>query len=305
MNLSEITTQFTSLMNRRDLSSNATLTSNFLNASMMRIQRELRCPANEKWVDVTIVATTGTLTGSIATGQLTVTAVTAGTNIVVGQSLSDGGVQIPSNETLTVTEFVSGTNGGVGVYNVSDQSIAVTSEALTITMPFPGLVIPSDFLELIGIYPNSDYNVRCKKDKLERVLNYAQFATDKVLLYCRQGGVWMLGPSPNAGDIITIGYYSELTPLINPTDTNIISVVAWDLIVYGALSEACLFYNDKRRGSQLGPMGYIIDGFEGRFNQILQTLNEQGEIDELAEAQVQHTHWFPDDDVDNYEIWTP
>ena len=39
-----------------------------------------------------------------------------------------------------------------------------------------------------------------------------------------------------------------------PTDTNIISVIAWDLIVYGALVLACEYYNDKRR-----------DGFEQRF----------------------------------------
>ena len=301
MDLSDITNQFTALMNRRDLANNSTLVTNFLNASMMRIQRELRCPANEKWVNVSITATTGGLTGSIASGQLTVTAVASGTIISTGQTISDNGVNIPAG--VTVTEFVSGTNGGVGVYAISDSALTVSSEAITITMPFPGLTIPSDFLELIGIYPNSDWTVRCKPDKLERVLNYAQFATDKSLLYCRQGGVWQLGPAPAAGDLITIGYWSELEPLIAPTDTNIISIIAWDLIVYGALSEACLFYNDKRRGSTVGPDGKIIDGFEGRFNSVLMTLNEQGQIDELAEASVQPAHRYPDDDTDNYWIW--
>ncbi len=216
MNLSQITTQFQGLMNRRDLSANTTLTTNFLNNAQMRIQRELRCPANEKWVNITI----GT--------------------------------------------------------------------------PYVGVVIPSDYLELIGMYPNADWVVRLKKDKLERVMNYAQFATDKSLLYARQGGVWILGPAPIAGDLITLGYYAELPALVNSTDTNIVATIAWDLYVYGALAYACEYYNDKR-----------LPAFEARYNQILTDLNDMGQDDEIDEAMVQPTWRYPDDDTDNYEIWVP
>lgn len=216
MNLSQITTQFTGLMNRRDLTSNSALVTTFLNAAQMRLQRDLRCPANEKWSNVTI----GT--------------------------------------------------------------------------PYNGLVIPNDYLELIGIFPNADWTVRCRREKLERVINYAQFATDKSLLYARQGGVWILGPAPSVGDVITLGYYSEVPALVNPTDTNIISIIAWDLIVYAALVFAGEQYNDKRTGA-----------WEARYQQILSDLNDMGSDDEMDEGHMEHCHSYPDDDTDNYEIWVP
>lgn len=216
MNLSQITTQFTGLMNRRDLTANTSLVTNFLNAAQVRVNRDLRCPANEKWVNVTI-----------ATG-------------------------------------------------------------------YTGLVIPNDYLELIGIYPNADWTVRCKMDKLERVLNYAKFATDKSLLYARQGGQWILGPAPSVGDVITLGYYAEVPALVNSTDTNIVSIIAWDLLVYAALAYAAEYYNDKRQPA-----------FEARYNQILADLNDMGQDDELNEGHMEPVHYFPDDDTDNFEIWVP
>lgn len=224
MDLSDLTIQFVGngvannfgLMNRRDLFANQALVSTFLRGSIMRIQRELRVPAMEKWVQVTITA------------------------------------------------------------------------------PYTGLVIPSDYIELIGIYPQADYVNRLRRDKLERALNYAQFATDKSMLYSRQGGVWILGPAPSIGDVLMLGYYAEVTPLVNPTDTNILSIIAWDLIVYGALVLACEYYNDKRR-----------DGFEARFTQIKDDLQDMGDDDELDEGHMELCHAFPDDDTDNYEIWVP
>ena len=216
MNLSQITTQFTGLMNRRDLAGNSSLVTNFLAAAQTRINRDLRCPANEKWVNITIASN------------------------------------------------------------------------------YTGLVIPNDYLELIGIYPNADWRVRCRMEKLERVLNYAAFGTDRSLLYARQGGQWILGPAPNVGDVITLGYYAEVPALVNPTDTNIVSLIAWDLIVYAALSYAGEFYNDKRTGA-----------FEARYQQILADLNDMGSDDELNEGHMEPCHYYPDDDTDNYEIWVP
>lgn len=235
MQLQDITTQFVGngtngnygLMNRRDLFSNTTLTTTFINNAIQRIQRELRCPMNEKWVQVTI------------------------------------------------------------------------------TSPYNGLVIPNDYLELIGIFPVSDWNRRTKPDKLERVMNYAMFTDGAPVYHARQGGVWILGPAPAVGQTITLGYYSEFTPLVAPTDENILSIVAWDLIVYGALSEACAYYNDKRRGTAVGPEGKIIDGFEGKYNQILQSLNDMGADDELDEGRVQPAYYYPEDGTDNLEIWVP
>lgn len=217
MTLSELTTQFTGLMNRRDLTANSSLVTTFLNQSVMRIQRELRCPAMEKVVDVTITA------------------------------------------------------------------------------PYTGLVIPNDFIELIGLYPQSENppSKRLRKDRLEKV-TWMAANTGCPSKFAREGGMWILGPSPSVSDVVRIWYYAELSALVNPTDTNVISVIAWDLIVYGALVAACEYFKDNR-----------LDRFEARYQQILGDLQEQADADELDDAQVDPCWAYPDDDVDNYEIWVP
>ncbi len=286
MNLSQVTSQFTGLMNRRDLSANSSLVTNFINHTQMRIQCELRCPANEKYVSVTIPTFTNSLVGSINSGVLTVTSGT----VAFGQTLSDttGNLVVGT----TISGFISG-SGGPGTYTVT-PSQTVALEAMSCTSPFLGLTIPNDFLELIYLIPQSVPYTRLKKAKLEKVLNYGTFATDRPEIFCREGGVWQIGPAPAAGSVITLGYYAELPPLVNPTDTNLLSIIAWDLYVYGALAYACEWYNDKR-GTE----------FEGRYQQILGDLNDMGSDDELDDAQMQPTWSYPDDDTDNYEIWVP
>src|SRR6187455_2195525 len=56
MTRSELTTQFTGLMNRRDLTANTALVSTFIDQAIQRVQRELRVPAMEKTVEITIPA---------------------------------------------------------------------------------------------------------------------------------------------------------------------------------------------------------------------------------------------------------
>jgi hypothetical protein len=216
MTLAELTAQFTGLMNRRDLSANSTLVTNFINQAIMRIQRELRCPAMEKSVLVTIAD------------------------------------------------------------------------------PYNGLVIPSDLIELISIIPqNSTFARRLKRVRLEKALNYATFSTDCPEIFARQGGVYVLGPSPAIGDVIRVDYYAELAPLVNPTDTNVISIIAWDLIVYAALVAACEFFKDSR-----------MQAFEQRYQQIISDIQDQADLDELESVtEVQPCWSYPDDDTDNYEIW--
>lgn len=54
MNLSQIMAQLVALVNRRDFTANTALQQTFINQGIMRIQRELRCPAMEKSVQSTI-----------------------------------------------------------------------------------------------------------------------------------------------------------------------------------------------------------------------------------------------------------
>lgn len=205
MNLAEVRAQFTGLINRRDLSSNTTLANTFINMAIMRIQRELRGPALEKIVQVTI------------------------------------------------------------------------------TSPYTVLVIPSDFLELISIIPDKS-NAALTKCDISKARALAQ-TVGCPEFYARQGGQWILGPAPAAGDVIDLTYYAELTPLVLDSDTNVISLVAWDLIVYGALSAAGDYYRDNK-----------TPDWEARYTQILKALQDQGDEDEFSGGSaVMPAYIYPDD----------
>lgn len=213
MNLSQITTQFTALANRRDLTANAALVQTFIDQGVMRVQRQLRVPAMEKSVNVTITA------------------------------------------------------------------------------PYVGLVIPNDLLELIRIVPAaSDDITELNKCDLPRALNLAQII-GAPKEYARQAGLWVLGPAPGIGDIIRVDYYAELTPLINPTDTNSITIIAWDLIMYAALVQQAIYYKDARKAD-----------FEEQYQTALGLLQDQADDDEEnGAAAVMPTYQFPTDlQFENY-----
>lgn len=216
MNLQQITTLITGMANRRDFAANTTQQAAALDFAQKWINRELRCPANEKWINYTVPST------------------------------------------------------------------------------FTGLTIPPDFLELIGIFPNADWHRRLRKDKLEKVQNYAEFADGRPELYARQGNAWIVGPTPTDGEVLTLGYYAEVPAMVNSTDTNIISIIAWELYVYGSLVFFGELYNDKRT-----PV------WEARFNKIIEDMNDVAGDDELDEGHMEFCHSYPDDDTDNFEIWVP
>lgn len=205
MNLGELKAQFTGLLNRRDLTANAALQQTFIDQAVMRIQRELRCPAMEKSIQVTI-------------------------------------------------------NAG-----------------------YAGLIIPNDMIELISIIPEES-NIRLDKVDITQALR-SSANTGCPTVYARRGGLWVLGQAPAVGTIVDVDYYAELAPLVASTDTNVISIVAWDLIVYGALAAAAEYYIDKR-----------ADEFEQKYLSILADLQEQADGDELnGAAEVQPAYRYPDD----------
>jgi hypothetical protein len=164
----------------------------------------------------------------------------------------------------------------------------------TITNSYPGyLAIPTDLLELIDINVDSD-NDGIMDYPLQRVQSKdAQRAaqlTDIPRVFSRKAGNWIIGPKPAVNATVEVIYYAEFTPLVNPTDTNTISIIAWDAVVYGALSAACDYYNDERS-----------QAFEARYGQITKMLQEQADSDELtSDAAVRPALQF-DDDWGNYD----
>jgi hypothetical protein len=154
--------------------------------------------------------------------------------------------------------------------------------------PSLGLVIPSDLLELIDINVDSDsdglHDYPLQRVQLKEAMTRSQLV-DCPRVFARRGGYWVLGPQPAVGAVIEIVYYAEFAPLVNPTDTNTISRIAWDAVVYGALAAAADFYNDDR-----GPQ------FEARYKQIGGDLQNMADGDELtADAAVRPALLFSND----------
>lgn len=240
MNLTQILAQLVALANRRDFTANTALQNTFVAQAIMRIQKELRCPAMEKNVAVTIALAP---------------AWAIGTTYAIGAVVSYNGNNYTS---------LQSSNTG----NEPDTSNTFWSAG-----GFTGLVIPSDFLELIYIMPTNTY-LKCTKSDITKVRNGARASGDPET-YCRDGGVWFLSPMPNVGDVINLSYYAELTPLVNGTDSNTISDIAWDLIVYAALVQFAIFFKDSRK-----------DDFEGQYQMLLEQLQDQSDDDDLNSAAV-------------------
>src|SRR5512139_3619897 len=156
-----------------------------------------------------------------------------------------------------------------------------------------GLLIPSDYLQLRQITYNDKSELQ--KQDVSIVLPIAQ-DTGEPRVFCRRGGVWVLGPTPEGPttdpvthvityNIVRVDYYGEFASMTLPADSTILTSIASDLLVYGALAYACDHWSDKRG-----------DKFEQRFTQILSDIEAMGDDDETAGgASVQPAYFFSDD----------
>jgi hypothetical protein len=159
----------------------------------------------------------------------------------------------------------------------------------TIPSGYTSLAIPSDLLELIDINVDSDgdgiLDYPLQRVQLKEAQIASQLGGSAPQVFSRKGGNWILGPMPAVGSTVEIVYYAEFAPLVNPTDTNTIAKIAWDAVVFGALSAASDYYNDER-----------AQKFEQRYTQITQALQEQADADEItADAAVRPALLFSND----------
>lgn len=159
---------------------------------------------------------------------------------------------------------------------------------VTVGATWEALSIPSDFLQLINIeFPTSTEVWTLKRDMLMRVKTQGlQSGTPRS--FARQGGRWYVAPAPTEGDTFRIDYYSDekFTELTESDDTNLITEIAWDAILYAALCAAGDYWSDKR-----------LVNWEARLKQIMDNLDAQGDGDELtADAAVGVAYSFPSED---------
>lgn len=136
------------------------------------------------------------------------------------------------------------------------------------------LAIPADLLALKGILVDADCDGILEYELNRRDLSTVVRASQQPghpTVYARQGGSWVLGRKPSAGDKVLIYYYAEFAALENDASENTCTKVAWDAVVYGALSAAADWVEDDR-----------VERFEGRYTQITKQLQEQADADELT-----------------------
>jgi hypothetical protein len=144
----------------------------------------------------------------------------------------------------------------------------------TIPTGYTKLAIPADLLELIAVMVDADNDGILEYELQRRDLTDVIRASElpgHPRQFTRQGGSWILGPKPAAGDQVLIHYYAEFAALADDTSTNTCLKVAWDAVLYGALSFACDYLIDERAQT-----------FEGRYTQITKQLQEQADADELS-----------------------
>lgn len=141
---------------------------------------------------------------------------------------------------------------------------------------FTKLAIPADLLELIAIMVDADADgileYQLLKSSLTEAVGSSQTPGQPPRLYTRQGGSWVLGPTPSPGSQVLIHYYAEFTPLNLDTDTNTALKVAWDLVMYGALAAAYSYLKDVENRAEA----------EATYAQITTSLQHMADADELA-----------------------
>ena len=137
----------------------------------------------------------------------------------------------------------------------------------TISGTTSSITLPTDFLEIISLYAN-EYELQRITMKKYRELQQSA-AAGKPKFFVREQQNIYLYPAPTSGDVV-LYYYGEFPALVNPTDTNQLTNVASDLVLYSALTYSADYYLDERR-----------DLWEAKYQQFLSEIQEQANDQEL------------------------
>jgi hypothetical protein len=138
----------------------------------------------------------------------------------------------------------------------------------TISSSTTELTIPVDFLEIIGLHHGNTNLSRLSLAKFIEAEAGNENGTPK--FFCRQVDKFSIYPYPTSGSAI-LTYYASLPALVADSDTNSLTAVASDMIIYGALVYAADYFLDER--GQL---------FEGKFQQGVGEIQSYAHDDEIS-----------------------
>jgi len=137
----------------------------------------------------------------------------------------------------------------------------------SITGAITSVTLPTDFLEIISLYQDRYELSRITMSKYRELQK--QGAQGIPRFFCREQQKLLLYPTPKTGTL-TLYYYGEFPALSANTDTNNLTTVCPDLVIYAALTYAADYYLDERASI-----------FEQKYNQFLLEIQEQSNDQEL------------------------
>lgn len=108
------------------------------------------------------------------------------------------------------------------------------------------LALPNDFLQLKHLYHSKGVIRYVDINEFQSTVDAPGYTPQ---IYTRVQGSLLVKPTPPEDFQITMVYYGEIPDLVNDTDENFLTVIAPDLLVYGALTFAGDFFVDDRRDS--------------------------------------------------------
>ena len=135
------------------------------------------------------------------------------------------------------------------------------------------VVLPADFLSIKYLYSTTQDGTLMMEYRDVATFMAIPAATGQPRWYTRIRGELKMKPYPQTGTDVEMVYYNEIPDLVNDTDENFLTIIAPDLLVYGALTFAADFFVDDRK-----------QAFEERFGAVYSEVEEQSRLVDMEQT---------------------
>jgi hypothetical protein len=141
--------------------------------------------------------------------------------------------------------------------------------------------VPTDIISIIAMMaePSSGQQRKIIHLPLSRFLELDNTPSGQPEYYTRIGNYFQFRPTPAVDTVLTVYYYGEFEAFAGDSDETVLSLIAPDLLIYGALSYASDYFMDDRG-----------QAFEGRYAQIKQALQDQAYDLQAHDAAIAPAH---------------
>jgi hypothetical protein len=153
---------------------------------------------------------------------------------------------------------------------------------VTATSGTSKVVIPADTLEIIELYYGGSTLSRIPLHEILACQETGELGTPRY--FSREHGDLRIHPAPTSGTL-HLNYYAEQAVLDSDSDTNMLTVIASDLLTYTALSYAADYFLDER--------GAIFDQKSGSFLAEIQEHADSAEQSGINQT-IRPTHYYED-----------